>query len=278
MLNRIAASRHALRRSERKVADWILAQPHATIAEPIAGLALKAGVSEPTVIRFCRALGCDGYQSFKLRLAQSLAAGIPFIHREVVAGDHGRVLSSKLFNGAIAALIRTRDSLDPDALDQAVTLLAGARSIHCLGHGASGIVAQDAQHKLFRLGVPVVAYTDPHVHCMAAATLAAGDVVLAVSHTGRSKDVINSVRLALEGGARAVGLSAAGSPLARLVTVNLDSAVREDTDTWIPMTSRLADLAIVDVLAVGVALERGPELVGRLERTKRVVADGYLKL
>ncbi|HXH01860.1 MAG TPA: transcriptional regulator HexR [Candidatus Competibacteraceae bacterium] len=276
MLNRIENLKAKLRRSERKVAEWVLARPQAAIQAPIANVAAQAGVSEPTVIRFCRALGCEGFQEFKLKLAQSLAAGVPYVHQEVLDGDRGADLVAKVFDSASAAILRARDRLDPKAVDRAVELLANARSIQCYGHGASGIVAQDAQHKLFRLGVPVVAYSDPHVHSMAAALLEPGDVVIAISHSGRSKDLLHSARLALEAGAAVIAMTAAGSPLAELATVCLDSGVEEDTRTYIPMTSRLADLAIVDVLAVGVALRRGPALRERLEKSKRIITEKYL--
>ncbi len=278
IITRIRRSRGELRPSEARVADWVLADPNRVPRTSTAEAARSACVSEPTVIRFCRAMGFAGYREFKLELAASLAAGVPYVHGDVLPGDHGRLLIDKVLNLALAALTATHERLDPDAVDRAVDHLAGARAIHCIGHGASGVVAQDAQHKLFRLGVPVTAYCDPHVHMMAAATMDARDVLLAISHTGRSKELLESVRLACENGATVISLTAAGSPLAALTHVNLDSGVAEDTSTFMPMASRLADLAIIDVLTVGVALRRGPEVIARLKRTKLAMADGFLKV
>lgn len=276
MLNRIQANKAGLRRSERKVAELVLAQPQAAINSSIGELARRACVSEPTVIRFCRALGCAGFQDFKLKLAQSLASGVPYVHTDVQPNDSPAELADKVFDRSIATLLQVRNRLDQEALRRAIDILAAATKIEFYGHGASGIVAMDAQHKFFRLGVPVVAYSDPHTHSMSAAIMQPGNVVVAISHTGRSMDLLVSVRLALEAGAQVIAVTAAGSPLAGLATVALCSDTSENTDTYIPMTSRIVDLVIMDILAVGVALRRGPELVQQLQKTKRILTEKHL--
>ncbi len=136
------------------------------------------------------------------------------------------------------------------------------------GSGSSGIVAADAQHKLFRLGLPAVAYSDAHVHGMAATMLHPGDVVMAFSASGRTVDLLSSVDLARESGAAVIGITALGAPLAARCTVALELLVDEDTDIYTPMTTRLAQLTVVDTLVVGVALRQGPELLTRLQRAK----------
>lgn len=276
MLNQIETLKPRMRKSERKVADCVLAQPDTVISDSIAALAARAQVSEPTVIRFCRALGCDGYQDFKLRLAQSLASGVRFVHSVVAPDDAPRQVVAKVFDSAVASLLRTRAQLDTAAIERAIDLLASARKIEFYGHGASGIVALDAQHKFFRLAVPTVAYIDAHVHSMSAAILEPGDVVVAISHSGRSKDLIASVQVARAAGAAVVAIAAAGSPLAELAHATISPAVDEDTSTYIPMSSRIVDLVIVDVLAIGVALRRGPDLLRRLEKTKTTLMEKHL--
>ena len=173
----------------------------------------------------------------------------------------------------IAALARVRNELDAAALDRAIALLANARTIEFYGAGNSGIIAADAQHKFFRLGVPTVAYADAHIHGMAATLLQPGDVVMAISNTGRTRDLLRSVECARQAGADVVGITASGSPLAKLSTVALCADVEEDPDVYSPMTSRIAHLAIIDVLAVGVALSRGPGLLARLEKAKQSLRE-----
>jgi len=157
-----------------------------------------------------------------------------------------------------------------------VALTEAGRSgkrIEFYGVGNSGIVAQDAQHKFFRFGMPATHYTDTHSMGMAASVLRRGDAVVAISASGRTADMLASVEIARESGADVITVSASGSPLSRLATVALDVDVTEDTDVYAPMTSRLAQLALIDVLSVGVALSLGPTLLKRLERTKQTLRD-----
>lgn len=278
LLNHIRALLPGLRRSESKVAELVLAQPHAVVNAPIAEVACRAGVSEPTVIRFCRSLGYSGFQRFKLELARSLATGVPYVLQGVSANESTEDLSAKIIDRSIATLVQVRNHLNTARLDDAVDILGRASRIEFYGHGASGIVAQDAQHKFFRLGVPTVAYSDPHVHSMSASILPPDAAVVAISHTGRSLDILRSVDLALESRASVIGITAAGSPLANRCTVTLFADVHEDTDVYTPMTSRIAHLAILDVLSVAVALRRGPELLRQLERTKEKLRDKRMVL
>ena len=273
LLARIAATLAELRKSERAVAEWVLAQPSGVLQLSIAELALRVGVSQPTVARFAAALGFSGYKEFKLRLAQSLASGVPFVHQDVGPDDALELVAPKVFDRTIGALINVRNHLDPAQLGRAVKLLAKARRIECYGVGNSGIVALDAQHKLFRFGVPAVSYTDTHTMGMAATVLKRGDVVVAISASGRTTDMLGAVEIGRESGADVIAITAGGSPLARLATVALYADVPEDPEIYAPMISRLAHLAIIDVLCVGLALSMGPALVKRLERAKQTLRD-----
>jgi RpiR family carbohydrate utilization transcriptional regulator len=264
----LRGARARLPAAEQRVADFVLAQPHELLQLSLAAVAAGAGVSEPTVIRCCRSLGCAGFAEFKLRLAQGLASGTVFVHADVTPGDSVADMSAKVFGRAASALLQVRSQLDPARLERAIGLLSAARRVECYGLGSSGIVAMDAMHKLFRLGLPAVAYSDAHVHGMAATMLRPGDVVLAFSASGRTVDLISSVDLARESGADVIGITALGAPLAAHCSVAIELLVDEDTDIYTPMTTRLAQLAVVDVLAVGVALRQGPELLTRLTRAK----------
>jgi RpiR family carbohydrate utilization transcriptional regulator len=273
MLANIEAAREQLSKAEQRVADYVLKYAPDIMHMSIAALAGAIGVSQPTVARFCLALGFSGFREFKLRLVQSLAGGVPFVHRDVDSGDPASALVAKVIDRTVAALLRVRKELDPEALDRAIGLLANARKIEFYGLGNSGIVAADAQHKFFRLGVPTVAYSDPHIHGMSATLLQPGDVVVAISNTGRTRDLLRSVEYALRAGASVIGITSSGSPLARMSTVALCADVEEDPDVYSPMTSRIAHLAMIDVLAVGVALSRGPQLLPQLERAKQSLRE-----
>ena len=176
-----------------------------------------------------------------------------------------------MLDRTIGALIQVRNNLSSDSVAAAIALLADARRIEFYGAGGSGIAALDVQHKFFRLGVPSVAYSDPHTFLMSAALLGKGDVVVAISNTGRTRDIVDAARSALAAGAKVIAITHGNSPLARLATVGLYANVDEDTDIFSPMTSRISHLAIGDILAVGVALRLGPELLGKLAEAKDIL-------
>ncbi len=268
LLKRISSLRASLSPSEARVADAVLAAPAWVLQSTLSAVAARARVSDPTVIRFCRSLGLDGYQTFRLRLAHSLGSGASVLHRDIDRGDSAADLAAKIFERVARTLRDVSGQIAPARLEAAIALLAAARRIEFYGLGSSGIVAADARHKFFRLGLQAVAYSDAHVHGMAATMLAPGDVVVAISSTGRTIDLISSVELAREAGADVIAIAPPGSPLAQRCNLPLEIAVDEDTDVYTPMTTRLAQLALIDVLSIGVALRLGPELAARLERAR----------
>ncbi|WP_229381948.1 MurR/RpiR family transcriptional regulator [Spiribacter sp. 2438] len=269
LLTRIEQIRPSLPPSEQKVADRILAQPHTVIDQSVARLSAQSGVSEPTVVRFCQRLGHKGIQAFKLALARSLATD----HRPTgPLGDTGdeplEALAAKVMDRQIAALIQTRNHLDHNTLEHAIDWLAQASRIELYGHGASGAVAEDARHKFFRLGMPVAAYTDPHNHAISATVIPPDAVIIAISHTGRSQDLLSSVATATRRGVPVIAITAPGTPLAAQARLCLHADVNEDIDIYAPMLSRLAHLALLDVLAVGVALRGGAATRRQLAQIK----------
>ncbi len=260
MLTDIEAAFSSMTRAEQKVARVVLDSPYRVLRKSIGLLAGEAGVSEPSVIRFCRALNCRGFQEFKLKLAQGLATGAHFSETRLSIDESPSDLIAKVIDSGIASLIKVRDSLPAEQVRTAVEMLAAASRIEFYGLGGSGIVAQDAQHKFFRLGIPVVAYSDPTVHSVSASLLDSGCVIVAISQSGTTQDIIESAELGLAAGARVIAITAAESPLARRATLCLPMNLLEDEDLYAPIKSRMAHLAIVDVLAVGVALKRGVDL------------------
>ena len=259
LLDAIRTQIDTLSRSEKKVAQAVLDNPALTLSENITALARSAQVSEPTVIRFCRTLGYEGWQDFKLRLAQGLALTPPDVADAPLPDDLAADLVSKICTRSINALLDLRNQLDPEAIQRALDVLSKARKIEFYGQGSSGIVAADAQHKFFRSGIPTVAYSDPHVHSIAAALLGKGDAVVAISQRGTSSAVIRSAQLARNGGADVIVLAPRGTPLAALATVLVPIDIGGDSDPYTPISARLAHLAVIDMLAVGLALRAGPE-------------------
>jgi RpiR family transcriptional regulator, carbohydrate utilization regulator len=272
MLTKLRNLRPGLSQSEQRVADLVLRQPQWVIDASIAMLAKKAAVSQPTVIRFCRSLGLNGYLDFRLKLAQTLAAesapGVPYVHGDVKATDRPADIVSKVFDRAAGTLMRVGKALDIRAMDSAIKTLTKASRVEFYGLGNSSVVAQDAQYKFFRLGLPTIYFSDSHMNNLSAPLLAKGDVVVAISASGRTRELCRSAELAHGAGATVIAITIPRSPLSTIADITLNAEVEEDPDLYSPMTSRIVHLTIIDALAVGVALARGPKWVSKLEKSK----------
>jgi RpiR family carbohydrate utilization transcriptional regulator len=269
----IRSSLDSLRNSEKKVAKCVLGDPGAVINSSITELAEKAGISEPTVIRFCRRLGLGGYMELRLNLARDLPS-TQYIFENVGDTDSLAEIAGKILNAHREAITNTLNKLNLDDLEAAVKALRSARRIEFYGLGGSAIVARDAHHKFFRLGIPSVFYDDPHMQVMSAALLGPPDVVVAVSHTGSTKDIIESVKIARKAGAKIIGiLGSANAPLSKLCGIALSVFSREAALRLAPMTSRLVQLAVVDVLFVTVAMKDFSATKERLDKVKRSLVE-----
>jgi transcriptional regulator, RpiR family len=269
MLSKISEQLDSLSAAERKVAEAALAEPKWFVHAAVAEIALRAGVSQPTVIRFCRTLGYKGLPEFKLALSASISqSGLPYVHAELNTDDDMGNVMEKVLGNTAAALLGARRSLKESELENAVSWLASARRIEFYGVGNSGIVAQDAQHKFFRFGISAVAYSDAHIQLMAAAVLASQDVLVAVSNSGSSIEILDAAGIAKKNGARLIAITHPDSPLAHIADCVLATAVQEDANLYTPMVSRLLQLAVVDILAIGLALRLGETASLQLEKGK----------
>jgi RpiR family carbohydrate utilization transcriptional regulator len=266
MLDRIKASMPSLAPAEQRVARLVLGDPRAFATLPVSELADRAHVSKPTVVRFCRSMGYDGLSDFKLKLAGSVSEGVPFIHRSVDPDDKTGDVLVKVIDNAVAAFLKYRNDASTFAIDKAAEALAGTyntgRRIEFYGAGNSGVVALDAQHKFFRLGINTISYRDGHMQVMSATLLGPGDCVVVVSNSGRTRDLMDACDIARRNGATTIVITATGSPLATAGHIHLAADHPEGYDRYSPMVSRLLHLMIIDVLATTVALRIGG---GRLQ-------------
>ena len=277
MLDRIRASIPALPPAEQRVAKLVLADPRTFASMPVGELADRAHVSKPTVVRFCRSVGYDGLADFKLKLAGTVNEGVPFVHRAVDEDDKPGDIIVKVIDNAVSALLKYRNDATNHAFDRAMAALTEAaqvgRRIEFYGVGNSAIVAQDAQHKFFRLGIHAAAQGDGHVQVMSATMLQSGDCAVVISNSGRSKDLIDVADIALKKGAHLISITASGSPLAKLAQtageIVLPADHPEDFERYVPMVSRMLHLMIIDILTTGVALRLGPARRGMLQEIKR---------
>ena len=271
MLLQIESSLERLSRSERKVAEFVLAELGGILPMSIARVAKKALVSEPTVNRFCRSFGATGFPDFKLKLAQSLASGPVLTTAMVSETDEMPEIFAKLTDKAIRSIHDLKDSLDVPMLERAVDLFCQARQVAFFGMGASGSVAHDAQHKFFRFNVPVVAYEDGLMQRMHAASMTTGDLAVVISHTGRTRAMVEAATLARGTGASVLALTRSDTPLSRVASLVVPVHVDENTELYIPMVSRLMQLLVLDLLVTGVAQKRGADFQPHLAKIKQSI-------
>jgi RpiR family transcriptional regulator, carbohydrate utilization regulator len=261
MLDRIKASLSSLAPAEQRVGKLVLADPRAFANLPVSELADRSHVSKPTVVRFCRSMGYDGLSDFKLKLAGSVSEGVPFIHRSVDMDDKVGDVMVKVIDNTVAAFLKYRNDASSFAIEKAAIALTETYNqrgrIEFFGVGNSGIVAQDAQHKFFRLGVTSIAYSDGHMQVMSASTLGPGDCLVVISNSGRTRDLMDACDIARKNGATTIVITSSGSPLASAGHIHLSADHPEGYDRYSPMVSRLLHLLIIDILATTVALRIG---------------------
>ena len=273
ILNQIRRAREQLSPAELRVAEHVLAHARSVLNDPIAEIARAAQVSQPTVIRFCRSLGCEGLSDFKLRLASSLTGTVPVTHTQVTHDDSMVELGAKVLGNTASAILQVRSQLNREMIDRAIELLLRADRIEFFAVGHYGVVAQDAQFKFLRFGVPSGAHTDPRLQTLAAGVLGPRDVAVIVSASGKLPELVAVAEKARERGAAVVAITASQSPLARKADAALIVDHVEDVATHLPMVSRILHLLVIDILAVGVAMRRNPAAAGLLGSQPQAALD-----
>lgn len=271
LLVRMQMMRDSLGRAERKVIDYVLEHPEKVIYLSVAGLAESSGVSDATVVRACRKIGLSGYQDFKVTLAQDVVTPMQSIHEEITENDSDATIVDKVFQGTRQALKLTQDALDVDALVKTADTIKNARRVVILGMGSSYSVALDMQHKLMRLGIDAVAFMDSHMQMIATALLQAGDVVFAISHSGSSRDIVDSTKLAKSNGATTISLTSVGkSPLSKITDVQLYTVSRETNYRIVALSSRIAQEAIIDTIYTLIAIQ-DPKYVDGFHKIEKAI-------
>lgn len=265
--------------SERSVADAVLSDVHAAVAASNAQIATRAGVSQPSVTRFCRAIGCEGVRDFKLQLARSLVVGELFLAVDKSApvaatNDSLPPFWGSVFGEARLALREVESQLDPTLVLKAAACIVPARRVVVLGlGGSSSTLAEETQNRLFRFGIPITACKDPYVARMTVSTFRPDDVFIAISAKGRTREVVECVELARHYRARTIAITTPGSDLANAAEIALTTFIAEYPDALTPSASRFAFLTIIDLLAAATGYQMGPLARENLRRIKFNLVD-----
>jgi len=253
LLRQIKNTLPELRKSEKLVADFVLKNPKSIVTMKTAEASSAMGISEPTLIRFCKALGFSGYQEFKINLSQQLAADDYFVMYEIEEDDSIHELCEKVFDTTISEILNVRSQIDQDILESAIEALANAKRVEVYAFGGSAPVAMDAQHKFFRLKISSSFISDPHIQLMSANSLSKNDVVLAISQSGTTSALIDSVKILKKSGVKVVGIMPENTPLANICDYPISINVGDNFRITKPHTSRIAYTAVIDVMTMGIA-------------------------
>lgn len=256
ILSQIRRLRPQLSPAEQRVADLVLAQPRSVLNDPIHDIALAAEVSQPTVIRFCRSVGCKGLSDFKLRLASGLSVSVPVTHTQVTLDDSMLELGAKVLGNTANAVLQLRNELQRESIDKAIDLLAAAKRVEIFAVGNYAAVAQDAQMKLLRLGVPCGAHTTPLLQDLTAEVMTADSLAIFISSGGNLPELLTLQQKVSAQGAKVLAITANQSMLAKRADAALVAEHNEHAATHLPMVSRVLHLLLVDILVVGLEMHR----------------------
>ena len=258
----------------RRIAAYVEAHAHDVIRMSITELAEETDASEGSIVGLCRRLGASGFQELKILLARDLVEPVQFIQEDLHEGDSVEQVSDRIFAAHANSLADTRKLLSAEALTQAVKLIRGASRIEIYGIGSSGPIAVDLAYRLLQLGFQAAATIDSHIQAVNAAMTGPGVAVVTISHSGSTVETVLATRLAKEAGAKIIGITRLGkSPLQRYCDVVLHTVANETRYRPEAMSSRVAQLAIVDTLVSCCALANPKRSIANLQLSARVIAE-----
>jgi len=283
--HRLTRDLHDLAPAQRKLAAYLLENIATASDFTITDLADESGVSIGTISALCRRLELRGYQDLRLGLARDavMFGGVADVAQGAGPSENGapnQIDDSiwKVFSAGAEALAATAQQLDPQLLERALSMIDEASHVEWVGVGTAGLVAAEGALKFRKLGLNTVSHSDNHQQLMSASVLGPTDLLIVVSHSGRTIDVIECARLAKEGGAGIVALTGLGrSPLAQLADVVIGTVSTDTAFQVEPMASTLAQLAVIQLLFLSALRRGGPEAEERLARTQAALEDRHLK-
>ena len=234
-------------KSEKKVADWLFSHSGEVLPYSISDLASKCESSEATIVRFSKRLGCVGYQELKLLLAQERDKKV--IAPTITGEDECFEIFEKVCNDAYMSLERTKKTLSAASMTEAAASISCARRVVLIGLGTSASVAQDASNKLLRAGCNSSAYSDTHMQAIAVSQLKPSDVLVGISQSGASKDIVEAMKLAKAHGVKTISItSKEKSPIARQCVIVLLTDTEETWHSTLGLKSHISRLVVIDAL------------------------------
>jgi len=270
----IESNYNSLTKAEKKVADVVLHDKEKVVYSSVTDLAEMAVTGETTVLRFCRKLGFRGYQEFKLAVAQDLVSPNENVHGAIDETDALADIAHKITSTNSQALKDTLSLLQEKDLQKAVDAILTKKRVSFYGVGSSGITAFDAHYRFMRLGFQTASSSDPHIFTMNCALMTGDDVVVGISTSGSTKDLVDAVRTAKTNGATIICLTNhARSPITQYADAILLASSKETPLQGGAFASKLGQIHLLDILSTAVALRRKKETFDAIEKTSKAVVD-----
>lgn len=273
-LGKIRSHYSRLSEKERKIANYILNNPEKIIHCTISDISEDLNVADATVFRFCKRIGFKGYQAMKIALAAEIIEPIQQIHEEISDLDSEKTIVEKIFHSNITTLNRTLNLIDEKTIESAVGLLLSANRVYFYGTGGSAVIAMDAYHKFIRTGIESFAFIDSHFQIMSASQLTKKDVAVVISHSGTNIDTINILKVARKNGAKTIGITGyPKSPLAQNSDVILYTSSEETEFRSEALSSRIAQLSLIDALYVNVMILNKEKAKKSLAKVRDAISE-----
>ncbi|ENU58127.1 MurR/RpiR family transcriptional regulator [Acinetobacter guillouiae] len=264
LLQRILQESENMHRAERRVADFVVTSPSEVIQMSMASLSEVCSVSDPTIMRFCRRFGFEGYQDLKLQLAQSLVPSAPFAYEQIIPNDSIENIVRKTCRNSLNAIQRLAEDLVPEQITAGAGCLQAANWVGIYATGMSEINAVDAEHKFQRLGIRCQALLGTKHQRIHADSARPEEVILIYSQSGHTRKMVEIASIARKRGAKVVSITAHDSPLAQISDVLIAVQPYEHTELMTPLASRLNHHLVTNMLVTAIAIASGSQFPDQL--------------
>lgn len=245
-------------KSDRMLLSYIKENAETFCTKPIATLAVNCGVSEATITRFVRKMGFASLQLFKLALAEELVDGKKqmVISKDISCNEDIQTTAKKLLANNIATLEQTVNFLNEELVEQSVQYIKDAKRVFFIGVGNSGFVANDSAYKFMRIGMDAKGIDNSHLIMLQMALLTHDDVVIIVTHSGKSFEIMEAIRLIKQNGAKLI-----------VITANKNTSMKDLADCCIfyesrnsmletsSITTKLTQIFIIDLIYTQIVKE-----------------------
>lgn len=265
---------NSMTNTEKKIADYVLEHYEQVLNSNITELGENAKVSDASIVRFCRSLGYKGYQDFKINAAKDALPREKHLNPVLEEKDRPEAICKKIFNSEILVLNRTLACLDMEIVEKIADMISSAERVVLFGSGGSLLVAQDAQHKLMKVGIQVFVHADRDLQLMASSLTGKNDLAIGISHSGSNYSVLKCLKNAKENETATVAIVNRGkTPISKVADLVIHTASEETMFQSESVSTRIAQLAIIDSLVTIVAFKNYEKSYNAIQRTRGATSE-----